>query len=239
MKQLIITLTFGFIFIFPTFCAFAQPQLKTAIPDELHLLQNPYNPMNILIIPANIEGIVTQPGDLVMAFDRETCVGAAVIKDVGEVLNLVATSSDEVSKGYKAGQTIRLEYHSKFDNTIYELTPIKILMGSMNFEELGTLYADFKATELSVEENKNDTDITVYPNPVSQQLNIVLNISNPLILGKLQLKLIDIKGSVIISKEYASKQNVIILDVSGLMRGEYNLLLSNSNMRFTQKVIKK
>ena len=174
MKHLTITLTAVVILIFSSLTTIAQ--IKTTVPDEVHLMQNPFKPMNILIKPIAIDGINANIGDLVMAFDGETCVGAALIEDVNGILNLVATSTDEVNKGYKAGQIIRLEYHSLFDNTVFNLSPSKIMLGSMNYEELGTLYADFKATTLNINEN-NTNNIKVYPNPVSHQLHIVLESS--------------------------------------------------------------
>ena len=240
MKQLIISLAFGIIFIFSTLCAIAQPQFKTTIPNEVHILQNPFMPMNILLIPNNIEGIIAQSGDLVMAFDGEVCVGAVIVEDIDEILNLVATSTDEVNKGFKSGQTIRLEYHSYYDNTVYELIPKNIILGSMNYEALGTLYADFKVQALSIEESNNNTsEIKVYPNPVSQQLHIVLERDKKQAGERINLKLINMEGKVVIVHEFNANQPVINLSVADLPSGEYTLLLTNSNIQFTQKVIKK
>jgi len=236
MKQLTITLTTAIILIFSSLATIAQ--LKNTIPDEVHLLQNPFKPMNILLIPGNVEGITAQQGDLVMAFDGETCVGAAVIEDVNKILNLVATSTDEVNKGYKAGKIIRLEYHSIFDNTVYNLSPSKIMLGSMNYEELGTLYADFKATTLSISEN-NTNQIKVYPNPVSHQLHIVMDIVTTKSGESINLRLINITGKVILTNKYNLDNSVINLDVAGLPAGEYTLILANDGVKFTQKVIKK
>lgn len=236
MKKVIIILTTAIILIFSSITTIAQ--IKTAIPDEAHLLQNPFKPMNILVIPTSIEGIKAQQGDLVIAYDGLTCVGAAIVEDVNTVLNLVATSSDEVNKGYKSGQTIRLQYHSVYDNTVYDLIPQKILLGSMNYEELGTLYAEFSANVLSIEDLNSNTETKVYPNPVSQQLHIVLDNSKILASESIQLKLINITGSVVISNEYNTNQSVINLDVASLPSGEYTLLLISDNVKFTQKVIK-
>ena len=236
MKQITITLTTVIILIFSSLTTTAQP--KTTIPDEVHLLQNPFMPMNILVMPANIEGITVQQGDLVMAFDGETCVGAAVIEDVNKILNLVATSTDEVNKGYKAGQIISLEYHSTYDNTVYDLAPSKIILGSMNYEELGTLYADFKATTLNISEN-NTNQIKVYPNPVSHQLHIVMDIATTISGESINLQLINIAGKVVLTNKYNLDNSVINLDVAGLPTGEYTLILVNDEVKFTQKVIKK
>ncbi len=111
MKQITISLTIAIAFIFSTLCTIAQPKFSTRIPNEVHITQNPFMPMNILMIPDKIEGITVQTGDLVMAFDGETCVGAVIVEDTDLILNLVATNTDNVNKGYKSGAAIRLEYH--------------------------------------------------------------------------------------------------------------------------------
>ena len=237
MKQLTITLTTVVILIFSSLTTIAQ--LKTTIPDEVHILQNPFKPMNILVMPANIEGITAQQGDLVMAFDEDVCVGAAIVDDVTKVLNLVATSTDEVNKGYKSGQTIRLEYHSTYDNTVYELSPTKILLGSMNYEELGTLYAVFKANALGVDDNLNTTKVNIYPNPVSQQLHIVVEANTISKSEKLSLKLVSLDGSIMISNEYPANHGFINLDMAHLSAGVYILHLTSESTYLSQKVIKK
>lgn len=239
MKQLTIAFTIIIIAIISTFSTIAQFHLKSAIPDEVHLLQNPFKPMNILIIPANIDGVKAQQGDLVMAFDGEVCVGATAVEDVEKVLNLVATSTDEINKGYRAGQAIRLEYHSLYDNAIYDLSPTKIMLGNMNFEELSTLYADFKATTLNINEINRTPEIKVYPNPVSQQLHIVLESKKTSSGEYMNLKLFNLAGHTVIAKEIITVQSIINLDVASLPAGIYTLHLFNSNSNFIQKVIKK
>jgi len=237
MKQLTLILTTVIILVFSSLATMAQ--IKTTIPDEVQLLQNPFKPMNILLIPSNVEGITAQQGDLVMAFAGDVCAGAAIVEDVNKVLNLVATSTDEVNKGYKAGQPIRLEYHSTYDNSVYELIPAKIIMGSMNYEELGTLYAEFKVNALSINEAESTPKIKVYPNPVSHQLHIVMQTSDLKPTGKVDLQIINVSGAVLIKEEFPANQSVINLDVAELPTGEYILVLTNASTKFTQKVIKK
>ena len=218
---------------------FSQSEFKSSVPEEVHLLQHPFKPMNILLIPGNVQGITARQGDLVMAFADDLCAGAAIVEDISKVLNLVATSTDEVNKGYKAGQAIRLEYHSLADNNVYDLVPIKILLGSMNYEELGTLYAEFKANALSTEEIENTPVIKVYPNPVSQHLHIVLE-SNQLAKNeRINLKLIDLTGRMVINQEGANNTSVINLDVAQLLPGEYTLVVQNGKATYIRKVIKK
>ncbi len=212
-------------------------QIKTAIPNEVQLLQNPYNPMNILLVPSAIEGITPQQGDLVMAFAGDVCAGAAIVEDVDSLLNLVATSTDEVNKGYRSGQAIRLEYHSTYDNTVYKLIPKKIIMGSMTYEKLGTFYAQFKANALSVAQN-NSRNIKVYPNPAGHQLYILMEFQNIKSGEKLNLKLININGKTVLTNQYSLNGQVIALDVAGLPAGEYLLFLSGKDVKYTKKIIK-
>lgn len=79
----------------------------------------------------------------------------------------------------------------------------------------------------------------MYPNPVSHQLHIVLGNDNSQLSESINLRLINLSGSVIISKEYNTNQSVINLDVSSLPAGEYTLLLTTENLKLTQKVIKR
>ena len=237
MKQIAITLTTVAILIFSSNTTIAQ--VKTTIPDEVHLLQNPFMPMNILLIPNKVEGITAQQGDLVMAFAGNVCTGATTVENVNQVLNLVATSTDEVNKGYKSGQEIRLEYHSIYNNTVYELAPSKIIIGSMNYEELGTLYAEFKADALGVDKDEDQLDINVYPNPVNQQLNIVFNFDNAAPSEYINLELLNITGQIVFSGKYNLNQLFANVDVSGLSPGVYTLLLTTENLKFMRKIVKK
>jgi len=236
MKQITITLTAVIILLFSSLATIAQ--IKTAIPNEVHLQQNPFNPMNILMVPHKIEGIAAQKGDLVLAFAGDVCAGAAIVDDVNALLNLVATSTDKVNKGYKAGQTIRLEYHSTNDNAVYELIPTKIIMGSMSYEELGTFYANFKANALSIEEHESGS-IKVYPNPVTHQLYIVPEFNNKIYGEKIELQLINMTGAVVIEKDFPLNQSVINLKVANLPNGEYNMVVINKDVRFVRKIVKK
>jgi hypothetical protein len=117
--------------------------------------------------------------------------------------------------------------------------PTKILLGSMNYEELGTLYAEFKANALSTEEIENTPEIKVYPNPVSHQLHIVLESNQLAKAERINLKLIDLTGRMVINQEGANSPSVINLDVAQLLPGEYTLVVQNGKATYIRKVIKK
>lgn len=99
--------------------------------------------------------------------------------------------------------------------------------------------ADFNAVALNIDENINTPNIKVYPNPVSQQLNIVLENDDILKGEALNLNLFNTSGNIVIQKKVTANQSVISLDLATLPPGEYTLLLVNPNFKFTQKVIKK
>jgi len=214
-------------------------QDKYVLPSEKHITQNPFMPMNIVMIPDKIDGITCFSGDVVLAFDGEECVGGRVVEETDKILNLVATSSNNQGKGFRSGQLIRLEYHSNFTGKTFELIPSRIMLGSMNFEELGTLYADFKANALGVDENGELSDIKVYPNPVSHQLHILLSDIQMNSSGTVKVDLISLSGKVVLSDAFPMQQSVINMDMSQLSSGEYTLLLTSENLNFTKKVIKK
>jgi len=215
----------------------AQSTFKTSKPKAIHLQQNPFMPMNILMIPGNIEGLTAQEGDLVMAFNGEVCVGAAIVERVDAILNMVATGTDEQNAGFKSGATIRLEYHATYDQSVYELSPGEILLGSMQYEELGTLYAVFKADKIS-EDALEEFKINVYPNPVSHQLHIVMEYPGEQEHQTVDIRLYSIRGDVVHSEKSNTGQSVVNLDMGNLPTGEYTMVILVGNQKHTHKIIK-
>lgn len=92
---------------------------------------------------------------------------------------------------------------------------------------------------LSIEEVNSASTITTWPNPFSDQ--ITLSFSN-LNSTKLNVKLIDIKGSVIFSKQlnYDGSNSITLNNIGNLQSGIYIISISDStsNLRFTEKIIK-
>ena len=92
---------------------------------------------------------------------------------------------------------------------------------------------------LSIDEVNSASTITTWPNPFSDQ--ITLSFSN-LNSTKLNVKLIDIKGSVIFSKQlnYDGSNSITLNNIGNLQSGIYIISISDStsNLRFTEKIIK-
>lgn len=79
----------------------------------------------------------------------------------------------------------------------------------------------------------DDTDISVFPNPTINQINILLNIDPE---EKLKLFLTDPLGRRVLSQDITNR--ITIVDVEHLQKGIYviNLLSENRNLRYSQKL---
>ena len=77
----------------------------------------------------------------------------------------------------------------------------------------------------------SETLVTLYPNPASQELNLVQNLTNT----RSTLRLTDLTGRVVLKKPLYQMCETI--DVSNLGNGVYILVISNGSEQFTHKVI--
>ena len=89
-----------------------------------------------------------------------------------------------------------------------------------------------------MEEIDNTPSVKVYPNPVSQQLHVVMETNQLTTSERINLKLVNLSGKVVIDKEVLGNQSVINLDMVLLPSGEYTLVMTSLKLKFTQKVIK-
>jgi hypothetical protein len=129
-------------------------------------------------------------------------------------------------------------------NTNSLMTP-RIARGEANHNPGEVTLGFFKdmgwsiCSTLSIEEINPTSTITAWPNPFTDQ--ITLNFKN-LNSTKLNVKLIDIKGSVIFSKplNYDGRNSITLNNIGNLQSGIYIISISDSssNLRFTEKVIK-
>ena len=91
---------------------------------------------------------------------------------------------------------------------------------------------------LGLNDQEQTRDLVVFPNPVNKQLTIVMEFGLQFQGDQITLKLIDLSGKVVLEKEIVVDQAVINLDMTKFPSGEYALILSNSKVKFIQKVIK-
>lgn len=93
--------------------------------------------------------------------------------------------------------------------------------------------ADFCTDDVNVGENGSLTTMEVYPNPVSNELNVILpaNLETPLI------QLFDISGKLVQTWSAANQSQMQRLDVAGLANGWYTLSVQHAEGRLTQKIV--
>ena len=90
---------------------------------------------------------------------------------------------------------------------------------------VATAATDINATE----------DITVFPNPVRQELHLISGIS-----GKANFKLYTLSGKVVLAKVLNLEQGEeTTVNVQGLPTGTYILNVQSDNEKYSQKVIKR
>jgi hypothetical protein len=92
---------------------------------------------------------------------------------------------------------------------------------------------------LSIDEVNVSSEINVWPNPFTDQISIRFTNFNS---SKLHIKLFDIKGSIIFSKQltYDGGNSINLNDLGSLQKGIYFMTITNtsSNLRFTEKIVK-
>ncbi|HTB30854.1 MAG TPA: T9SS type A sorting domain-containing protein [Bacteroidia bacterium] len=86
-----------------------------------------------------------------------------------------------------------------------------------------------------IEDIRNNGDISIYPNPANQKLNLQFNKQ---IYGLATLSVIDITGREILNSTLSTIHYPLSIDVSSLSAGMYFLNVKTKDNNFTQKFIK-
>jgi len=84
---------------------------------------------------------------------------------------------------------------------------------------------------MGTDESTATNEIKIYPNPVSNELNVVLE--NP---EKAEVVLTDMTGKLIFNKSFENK-NKITINTSEFPKGAYILSIKTQNQNFTKKII--
>ncbi len=93
--------------------------------------------------------------------------------------------------------------------------------------------SDYSKTT-AVRLNENTADIRVYPNPVSQKLNIQLQQG---LTQNSQLLTSDITGRIVMQQQIFTGQRIIELNVAGLSPGRYFIKIANGNEMINQSFV--
>jgi len=87
----------------------------------------------------------------------------------------------------------------------------------------------------SVDIDNTPTEMSIYPNPVGDILNInyVFESDKPLI------QIVDDTGNILISKYYRTQNNIIEINVGNIPKGVYLINILDNKKNFVKKFIKK
>jgi hypothetical protein len=90
---------------------------------------------------------------------------------------------------------------------------------------------------LGVNEDQNLNNITLYPNPVQDELSVEYAATSA---SELTVSIVDMAGKLIQAHRIQSNtgQNIIMMDTKGLAAGKYTLLLQGKSGKTTLPFIK-
>jgi hypothetical protein len=101
---------------------------------------------------------------------------------------------------------------------------------SLDINGLGKIILGY-VSPAGIDENKKNISATLYPNPVADNLNIVLNEGTE----KAAIQIIDVLGNVIYSTTIHSKE---IINVNTYKAGVYFVRLTSNNQTYSARIIK-
>jgi len=151
---------------------------------------------NVHLVDLASSGLVA--GDQIGIFDGKYCVGAATIgldQLMTDNISIPASSNEEQAglvNGFTVGHPVTLQLYR--ENHTYPLTPVKV-SGSEAFEKNGSLFLKVTASDLPAAKiNVWSDQMSCYPNPFSDQLTIVIRLTEP---KNLEVKIYDLSGKLV------------------------------------------
>ena len=120
-------------------------------PAYLAFSTNPYNPMNIYVTSATIDGVDLVAGDEIGIFDGNTCVGVGIVNATITTSNLLSISTSQqdtdesTDVGFTPGNNIILRF---WDSSIYKegiVSTVTYLQGDATFSSLGSSYVSLSS----------------------------------------------------------------------------------------------
>lgn len=194
------------------------------------------NQVSILTLPDPSEELLTA-----LTSNNLFSNSPTAIAQNGNVLPKIYTPS-EFNQGSSYSHWDEFDFPAGGSNSL--MTP-RIASGEANHNPGDITLGFFKdmgwgiCSTLSIDEVNVSSEINVWPNPFTDQISIRFTNFNS---SKLQIKLFDIKGSIIFSKQltYDEGDSINLNDLGGLQKGIYFMTITNTstNSRYTEKIVK-
>ena len=88
--------------------------------------------------------------------------------------------------------------------------------------------------DIFVSENNVDWNVSLYPNPVAQELSLTVTGAN----GVLTYTIYDAVGKLVVTSQFTSGNGVTRIDVNGIAQGSYTLTVTDSSNQVHTKFVK-
>jgi len=219
--------------------SYIKPPVLVANYFKKAFVNNPYFPMNILITEINMDGLNVHEGDEIAVYDGDLCVGTAVVteSEFGYLASIGASMDDPTTDeidGFVVGNDITFKYYSSGTMVSEKVIPTAIL-GSANFESLGTYVGALKGTWVDTgKPGETDFNFRIIPNPVDSDAKLQISIPEE---GQIQIKIFDINGLLMETKsvQYSnSGSHEHDLDIQHLRAGIYVVKLTYTANAYSQ-----
>ncbi|GEM_PF-2615133 len=174
------------------------------------------NHMNVSIV--NLSGTEIQIDDEIGVFDGEQCVGSFKLNNEDTpVISLAASADDYLTQfkdGFVQGNDISLKlFRNGVESDLYV---IPVDGNSLTFEKNGTVFLELKSTVTSNSEiNNNDYQLSFYPNPFTEVLNISVK---------------SVKNEIIVVEIYDLSSRKVIQLYKGKTQGNINVQWDGADM---------
>ena len=196
-------------------------------------VNNPYFPMNILVMDVDLGDYVQSPNDEIAVFDGEYCVGTGVVnEDVDEPIYIVVAMDDPSTEnidGYTPGNGLTFKYMTSISLDYVEVEAIEI--STINsFEPLETYICELKTSATGIGETDQYQEgftLNLFPNPTSENTTLELINYNQ---GDLTIVLYDLYGRaihVVDKEELKEGSHTYHFELSWLTPGIYTIQVIN------------
>jgi hypothetical protein len=187
-----------------------QPESVTPKHFQVQLRGHPFEPMNIFVVEARVDGEYLNVGDEIAVFNGDQCVGASVVQhplSVNTPLEIIASKDDGSGNGFKPGDKIRFKVWRSntgeegiFDaEGVQYLDPDKAeLISASMFEGFGTAVVAINLVTTSVVEHvampQSYHLYQNHPNPFNPATTISYDLPE---VTDVRIEIYDLQGNVV------------------------------------------